>query len=281
MASIEEFYQSKREHDDPETEVEKKPKKPRKKAKKEDGRGASLAKALGGSVVLILILGSVFTALYFRNQYQKATQGKNEIVGDEVKSITGSISKFIDLPNETPTIATVTDKEKLKGQIFFSNSQNGDKVLIFSESKKAILYRPETGKVIEVTSIVGDKKDDLDNSDSAKNEQVSENSSPENKEEKPALTEETKKYTVSIYNGTNIKGLAADIAKNFSDMSEVEVTKKTNAKGNFTENMVVDISGGNSAEAQKIADKIGGKVVELPEGEKKPEADILVIGGKK
>jgi hypothetical protein len=55
--------------------------------------------------------------------------------------------------DETPTIATVSDPEKLKDQPFFANAKKGDKVLIFSNSAKAILYSPTEDKIVEVAPI--------------------------------------------------------------------------------------------------------------------------------
>jgi hypothetical protein len=54
------------------------------------------------------------------------------------------------LPTEKPTIATVENTKKLTSQAFFKNARNGDKVLMYTQTKKAILYRPSEDKVIEV-----------------------------------------------------------------------------------------------------------------------------------
>lgn len=54
---------------------------------------------------------------------------------------------------ETPTIATVSDADKVKSQTFFQRAENGDKVIVYQQAKKAILYRPSIHKIVEVTSI--------------------------------------------------------------------------------------------------------------------------------
>jgi hypothetical protein len=65
------------------------------------------------------------------------------------KGLVSQVSQLVSIPNETPTLATVTDPSKLQDQQFFTDAQKGDKVLIFTNAKRAILYRPSTHKVIE------------------------------------------------------------------------------------------------------------------------------------
>ncbi len=71
----------------------------------------------------------------------------------DAQNIVNQISRYMVLPDETPTLATVNDASKLKGQEFFANAQNGDKVLIFSNSGRALLYRPSSKKVIEYAKV--------------------------------------------------------------------------------------------------------------------------------
>ena len=64
------------------------------------------------------------------------------------------IGEGISLPQgETPTLATVTNKDKLDDQPFFARAENGDKILIYPLTKKAFLYRPVAGKVIDMADV--------------------------------------------------------------------------------------------------------------------------------
>ncbi len=64
------------------------------------------------------------------------------------------VNKLYSLPkDEKPSVASVSDKAKLKDQPFFVNAENGDVTLIYTKAKLAILYRPSTDKLINVSSV--------------------------------------------------------------------------------------------------------------------------------
>lgn len=106
---------------------------------------------ISGAVVLVVIVG---VALLISQKGKPADVNNPANVQEEVKKTVAEVSKLIELPTaEDPTIATVTDVDKLRAQPFFQNAQNGDKVLIYQGAKKAILYRPSTKRVIEVSPI--------------------------------------------------------------------------------------------------------------------------------
>ncbi len=76
------------------------------------------------------------------------------VAKQETRDLVAAVSKLIVLPDgEDPTVATVSEPNKLKSQAFFAKAQKGDKVLIYTNAKKAILYNPETNKIIEVAPI--------------------------------------------------------------------------------------------------------------------------------
>lgn len=101
-------------------------------------------------VVILLILGIGYWRT--RSELSSLSDPKTSS-SKQATELVNHISKYLVLPNETPTIATVNDVSKLQGQQFFQNAQNGDKVLIFPKSGRALLYRPSTGKIIEYAPV--------------------------------------------------------------------------------------------------------------------------------
>ena len=105
----------------------------------------------------VLIILAAIPSVYFYLQYQKIQEQLKNPQGfaqEELNRLTAQIGKLIELPgDETPTLATVSDVDKLRDQPFFTSAQNGDKVLIFTNAKKAILYRPSSGLIIDVAPV--------------------------------------------------------------------------------------------------------------------------------
>lgn len=103
-------------------------------------------------IILIVVLAGVSGYFYFL--YNQVKENPQQIVQDEINALITKVSRLIVLPEgETPTIATVSDPEKLAGQPFFAKAKLGDKVLIFANSKKAILYDPAGDIIVEVAPI--------------------------------------------------------------------------------------------------------------------------------
>lgn len=121
-------------------------------------------KILGGLVVLLIIAALGAAGAYYYNKYNDSQDqiaklsDPSEVAKTQLADIISKVSQLTDLPkDESPTLATVADPEKLKGQPFFANSQKGDRVLIYTQAKKAFLYRPSTDKLLEIAPInIGD-----------------------------------------------------------------------------------------------------------------------------
>ena len=109
--------------------------------------------ALPASLLIVCII-AFSSSFYFWRQTVLLKSNPQEASEKEVKDIIRKVEEFLILPEgETPTLATVTDPEKLKDQPFFMKAQKGDKVLIFTNAKKAILYRPSEQKIVEVAPL--------------------------------------------------------------------------------------------------------------------------------
>lgn len=102
-------------------------------------------------IVLVLALGAA--AFYFYRQSTLSDAGTKESIA-EAKTLVRKVGKLMTLPEgETPTIATVSDPEALRDQAFFVDSKVGDKVLIYSNAKKAILFDPSANKIVNIAPL--------------------------------------------------------------------------------------------------------------------------------
>jgi uncharacterized membrane protein len=104
---------------------------------------------------LIVFVVLVATGIFFYLRFNSDETNKNEQQSSsEAKKLYQKVGKHFVLPtDELPTIATVTDPDKLQGQTFFAKAKKGDKVLIFTNAKEAILYDPVIDKVVTVAPL--------------------------------------------------------------------------------------------------------------------------------
>lgn len=104
-------------------------------------------------VVIVFVVSIVGNVLLFRSVSALKADPEKQ-AREEMLELVEVVGKLIVLPaDEEPTIATVAEPEKLKEQAFFANASVGDKVLLYTTAKKAILFNPTTGKIVEVAPI--------------------------------------------------------------------------------------------------------------------------------
>jgi hypothetical protein len=107
-------------------------------------------------LMLLLLIGGIWFAYEFDQARQEVRRLSNAQANqvDEATQVKNEVAKLVQIPSgETPTLATVTNAAKLQNQAFFRNAENGDKVLIFTNAKEAVLYRPSINKVIEIAPL--------------------------------------------------------------------------------------------------------------------------------
>ncbi len=214
-------------------------------------------------ILIIFAVGGTATGVTYFRKYQALKTNPNLEAQKETESLTAALGKLMELPaDETPTVATVLDKEKLKDQPFFAKAENGDKLLAYSKAMQAILYRPSANKIINVAPIIINQQEGV----------------TQNK----LTSADPAGLKIAYYNGVEIIGLSGQAEKTIKNTypNYQTGTLTSASKKDYKETLVVDLSGKNSRQAANIAQLLGGKVGTLPKGEIRPDADILVISGK-
>ncbi|MFO0781950.1 MAG: hypothetical protein U0524_03620 [Candidatus Saccharimonadales bacterium] len=117
------------------------------------------------AIILVLVLLVAGVGLWSwtlyndkKNLQQQLTTLKanpQEEINRQVNDLVAKVSKVTSLPTtEQPTVQTVTDANVARKQAdFYAKAEDGDKVLLYVNSRKAFLYRPSTNKVITISPI--------------------------------------------------------------------------------------------------------------------------------
>ena len=91
-------------------------------------------------LTIILFLMVLFYFIFHQNNNNRDFSPDTSLQ-IEINKLTGEISNIATIPTgETPTVITVSNPDLLKGQVFFDGAQKGDKVLVYKNAKRAILY---------------------------------------------------------------------------------------------------------------------------------------------
>lgn len=234
------------------------------------------------TVVLILLSGIGIAGYYQYTKVQselsklKDAPTGGTLTDERQRELIAEVAAKIMLPqDEKPTVAVVSDINRLKDQQFFSSGQNGDVVLIYMTSKKAILYRPAEKKIVEVAPVNLSN----DNQASVAGSQSVNPPNPEAVQVSPTPAPIT--GTFALRNGTTITGLARTFEGQLTEsFPDVTVNERGNAvRRDYTSTTIVDVKGTKSAEAAQIADNLGIQTGSIPEGELTTTADFLVIIG--
>lgn len=228
--------------------------------------------------VVLIVIGALGASVFYYGKYQRTQKllaNPNLVAQEETKDVVNKVGQLFELPkDEVPTMATVSDKSKLASQPFFTHAENGDKVLIYTNMKKALLYRPSINKIIEVGP-VNVNPTPVDNT----KKQQAKPAMPSVPEAVAPTVQE--KVKVAIYNGSKIPGLAGATEKLINEkITSAQVVEKTNSANDYTDNLVINLKSVSDETVQKFITVVSGTKSALPAGEAKPDADILVILGK-
>lgn len=119
-------------------------------------------------LLLVVIILSGFLIYQVLNKADPSKQVDHTTLAKEERDdLLRRVGAHIVLPtNEIPTLATVSDPSQLKQYPFFESAMTGDKVLIYSQNKKAILYRPSEDKIVVIAPILSKQNSENTNNTS-------------------------------------------------------------------------------------------------------------------
>lgn len=104
-------------------------------------------------ILTLLAVAGSSAGIYYYFQYKTLQRRINDPQA-QVKDVLAKVGKLIDLPTgEEPTVATVNDAEKIRNQPFFTKAQNGYTVILYTNSRMAILFDDKNNKIINVGTI--------------------------------------------------------------------------------------------------------------------------------
>lgn len=101
-------------------------------------------------VLGLLLLAAFGGGLFWFMKYRQALANNPTVERDR---LVARISQHVQLPADQPIILNVVDKTKLSNPNLTQNVENGDKLLIYSATKRLIVYRPGNHKVIDMLTI--------------------------------------------------------------------------------------------------------------------------------
>ena len=220
-------------------------------------------------IVLIVLIsaGGTTYGLTVRNdnkrlqdQIEQLKKDPQSINRDEIQALTEKMSKLIALPEgETPMLFPF-DKDKYKDQSIFSKTEDGDKILIYSNAKKAYIYRPSKNVIVDVIPVnIGDTGT-------------------------PVIAGVTadRPLRVALVNGTLVANRAGELEQRIKDkrIAGLNVVSKATAISNdYQKTLVVDLTGNLSEQAKSLALLLDADVATTT-SEIKPDADVMVIIGE-
>lgn len=98
----------------------------------------------GAAVIVIGLL-----LLFLLPSGDIAKDGK--ITEREAQKVKAEVAKLINLPQEEPVMALVTNADQLIAeQPFYQGVTNGDVLIIYPQARKAVLFNPRTNKLVNV-----------------------------------------------------------------------------------------------------------------------------------
>lgn len=245
------------------------------------------------ALLTTLLLAAICSTIYLYIELKEARElasSSQAVSAEEVAKITTEISKFMRLPdNEQPTVLTVNNVDQLKKQQqFFEHAKDGDKVLIYQQNRRAILYRPTDKKVIEVTPIAFN---DQQNTQTSQQTQIGqEEVNPPQPQVAGAASnnqQNQERLQITVLNGTqDPQTTASAVSKIRASNGNININEAGNTSTQRNETIIIlkeSASRQERALAQDLVETLGGSIqtsVENEPGVQQSSTNIVVIVGQ-
>lgn len=226
---------------------------------------------------IILVLAAIGAAWSFAGKRIATSSPSDRVAGinqeetqKEIERLIKKVSKHIILPeNEEPIVATVVDADALaREQPFYHNIRNGDKLLIYQNALRALIYSPERDILVNVGPV-----------------QIQQNiASQESAANTNAVPPEGKGLTIEIRNGSGKNGAAKALGEELVVYPEYTVVSVADASRNtYADTLLIDLSDGRKTKLiSQLAGHLGVEVVNsLPGRENASSANVVIIIGDK
>lgn len=232
----------------------------------------------------ILLLGLFASVVVFARQRFIAGES-DEVYSSDGGQLLDQLSKLVVLPEEQPVVSVLDNLESVASKPFFKNAQQNDLLFQFTQSSKVILYRPSENKIVDIGIISDDQTYERPNLDPMEKAKVMSSQDMLTDSAEFIATESAsneKKVKVAFYNASDVVGFTRVVESRLvAKYEQIQTSARAIANNDYSETLIIDLSGSNSFLAREIAKEIGGSLSSMPEGEVKPDdSDILIILGK-
>lgn len=103
--------------------------------------------------LLMFALSALVAALYFRSEYLSIVNDPKLSGLINSHRVVEEVKQLVQLPDEQPTVYSISDISKFKDQPILAKALPGDYFLVFTANKRGVLYRPSERKIVEIGSI--------------------------------------------------------------------------------------------------------------------------------
>lgn len=110
------------------------------------------------SILIIIVIVVLGYAIFKKFNPTNSSAVEGQLSDKEIQVLVDKVSKLINVPEETPVIATIIKADQLIAeQKFYVGSKDGDYLMVFPKAQKAIIYRENEDRLINVGPIIVDQ----------------------------------------------------------------------------------------------------------------------------